>query len=393
MILAFACVPAMRAEQAPSTDPLNRTPAVREAFAAFYNMNYAVALQRFSAIRAEHPGDPIATDYVLDATLFQELNRLDLLDTTFYATDGFLTGKHTVADDPEARRTIEDLANAAIAQATSILAGHPDDVNALYARAWARSLLATYEGLAERAFTAALRLANGAKDDDEAVLKLDPNYVDADLVVGTYQYVVGALPFTFRLIIGIVGISGSKAKGMTMLEQAAEHGVLTSVDARTCMMLFLRREAKYEQAIAIAEGLAAEYPHDFLFQLEVANLEKDSGNGSAAIAQYQKVLAEARRPGYFHNAHLELADYGLGATLRGRSEYAAAAASFRNGAYQPTTSLELKQRCLLQAGEMFDLLHDRASAVANYQAAAQAGNDTDGGAQAQRFLSKPYTGK
>ena len=393
ILLAFGCCFVARGERAPSTAALNRTEPVRQAFAAFYNMNYPVALERFGAIRAEHPGDPLATDYVLDATLFQELNRLDLLDTTFYATDGFLTGRHTVAQDASAQTRIEDLANTATAQATTILAQHPNDVDALYARAWAKSLLATYEGLAERAFPTALHLATGAKADDETVLRLDPNYVDADLVVGTYQYVVGALPFTFRLLIGIVGISGSRTKGMALLENAAEHGVLTSVDARTCMMLFLRREAKYGQAITIAQGLASEYPHDFLFQLEVANLEKDSGNGTAAIAQYERVLAQARHPGFFHSAHLELADYGLGATLRGRSDYAEAASSFRNGASQPTTSPELKQRCFLAAGKMFDLLHDRTRALANYHAAMQAGNDSDGGAVASKLVDKPYTGK
>jgi tetratricopeptide (TPR) repeat protein len=397
LLLAFGACTSLRAEQSSpgliKTDPLNMTEPVRAAFAAFYNMNYPVALQRFDVIREEHPGNPLATDYVLDATLFQELNRLDLLDTTFYATDGFLTGRHTVEENPEAKKQIESLAQTAISEAGAILVREPKDVDALYARAWARALLAAYMGLAERAFPTALHLANAARDDDQTVLQTDPNYIDADLVVGTYQYVVGALPFTFRLLIGIVGISGSKTKGMAMLQQAAEHGVLTSVDARTCMMLFLRREAKYGQAIAIAEGLATEYPHDFLFELEVANLQKDSGAGDEAIEQYEKVLAQARRSGYFHSAHLELADYGLGATLRGRKKYAQAAVSFHNGAAQPTASPELKQRCLLAAGQMFDLMHDRARAIKNYNAAIEAGNDSDGGAAARKWLDKPYTGK
>ncbi len=397
LLLAFGACTSAGARQATSnplhTDPLNLTEPVRAAFTAFYNMNYPVALERFSAIRAGHPGNPLATDYVLDAALFQELNRLDLLDTTFYATDGFLTGKHTVAEDPEAKKQLESLAQAAIAEADTMLAREPKDVNALYARAWARALLATYQGLAERAFSSALHLADQARDDDQAVLQIDPDYVDADLVVGTYQYVVGSLPFAFRLLIGIVGISGSKPKGMAMLQRAAAHGVLTSVDARTCMMLFLRREAKYGQAIHLAEGLAAEYPHDFLFQLEVANLEKDGGDGEAAIVEYKKVLAQARRPGYFHGAHLELADYGLGATLRGRNEYAPAAVSFQHGAEQPTASSELKQRCLLAAGQMFDLMHERARALENYNAAIGVGADTDGGAAARKWLDKPYTGK
>jgi hypothetical protein len=37
---------------------------------------------------------------LLDAVIFQELYRLDLLDTTFYANDGFLTGRHATEEDP-----------------------------------------------------------------------------------------------------------------------------------------------------------------------------------------------------------------------------------------------------------------------------------------------------
>ena len=60
-------------------------------------------MPRFEKIHGEHPGDPMATAYLLDAVLFRELNRLDLLDTTFYANDGFLTGKHTVVENPQVR--------------------------------------------------------------------------------------------------------------------------------------------------------------------------------------------------------------------------------------------------------------------------------------------------
>ena len=43
---------------------------------------------------------------LLDAVVFQELYRQDLLDTTFYANDGFLTGKHATEEDPKKRDQI-----------------------------------------------------------------------------------------------------------------------------------------------------------------------------------------------------------------------------------------------------------------------------------------------
>ena len=76
------------------TNPLNRDPLVREAYAHFYNLDYPGAVKRFEHIHEAHPGDPQATALLLNALIFQELYRLDLLDTTFYANDGFLTGRH-----------------------------------------------------------------------------------------------------------------------------------------------------------------------------------------------------------------------------------------------------------------------------------------------------------
>lgn len=374
------------------TNPLNRTPQVREAFELFYNMRYDEAIEDFEKIQGAHPGDAMATDYLLDAVLFRELNRLDLLDTTFYANDGFLTGKHTVAENPATRDRIKALADEAVNEANAELKANPNDVNALFARGWARSLEATYLAMAERAFGAGLHQALGARSDCDRVLELDKNYVDAKLVVGVYQYVVGALPLAFKLVVGFVGIHGSKAAGMAMLRDDAANGVITAVEAKTAMALFLRREAHYDEAVEIARGLAEEYPHDYLLMLEEANLEKDGGAGMKAIETYQRLIELARRPGYFPEAHLELAYFGLGDSLRGQKKYAEAVDAYREGADQPNTSPELKRRCLLQAGESYDLMGRRQQAAQEYQAVLRAGSDTTQGDLARKYLRSAYEG-
>ncbi|MBX6360128.1 MAG: hypothetical protein IRZ03_08620 [Acidobacterium ailaaui] len=375
------------------TDPLNRDTKVREAFDRFYIMDYNGAISRFETIQGEHPTSPLTTDYLLYATLFKELFRLDLLDTTFYANDGFLTGRHTVVEDPQVRDQIKSLADKAVRQADIQLQSNQNDVNALFARGWAKSLEATYIAMVERSFGPALHLALSARSDHVRVLQLDPNYVDAKLVVGVYEYVVGALPLPFKLLIGIAGIHGSKATGMEMLRDAAARGIITSVESRTCMMLFLRREARYAEATQIAESLVSQYPRDFLFRLEVANLQKDAGLGPVAIASYREVVDLAKKPGYFPATHLELVYFGLGDSLRGQKMYADAVEAYREGAFQPTTSPELKRRCLLAAGEVYDLMRDHARAKEQYQAVIDMGADTVQGQQAQKFMKTSYTGK
>ena len=374
------------------SNPLYREPAVQQAFGQVYRMNYKVAIGEFEKIQAQNPGNPMATDYVLDAVVFQELNRQDLLDSTFYANDGFLSGGHTVAADPQARARVKSLSSEAIGQANAELKSNPNDVNALFARGWAKALEAVYSGMGERAFGAGLRQALSAKGDCDRVLQLDPNYVDAKLVTGVYQYVVGTLPLAFKLLFGFVGIHGSKSRGMTALEDDAAHGTVTQVEAKTAIMLFLRREGKYAEAAQVAQGLAQQYPHGFLFRLEQANLQKDGGEGMTAVYTYEHLIALAKKPGYFDSAHVELAYFGLGEALRGQKKYAAAVQAYRDGAFQPMTSTELKRRCLLKAGETYDLMNEHAKAVQQYDAVLSAGSDTVQGNLARKYINSPYTG-
>ena len=380
-----------RAEKV-DTNPLNREPDVEAAFRLFYNMDYDAALPRFETIQREHPGNPMATAYLLDAVLFRELNRLDLLDTTFYANDGFLTGKHTVVEDPNVRDRIHALSNEAIDEADAELKTNPDDVNALFARGWVKSMQAVYSAMVERVFAGSLKQALGARNDCDRVLQLDPHYVDAELVTGVYQYVVGSLNVAFKLLIGIMGIHGSKGTGLALLRDDSEHGVITRVEAKTSMMLFLRREAQYPAAVEIAKGMAEEYPHDYLFWLEEANLEKDGGDGMVAVDTYERLIEQAKQPGYFPNAHLELAYFGLGDSLRGQKRYAEAVAAYQEGAMQATTSPELKRRCLLEAGKTYDLMREHDKAVEQYEAVLSAGSDTAQGELARKYMKSAYSG-
>ena len=375
------------------TNPMNREPLVREAFQHFYNLDYPGAVERFERVQAAHPGDPQATALLLEAVVFQELYRLDLLDTTFYANDGFLSGRHATTEDPKTRDRILRLADEAVREANARIGKNPNDIDALYARGWARALQCAYIAMAERGFRAGFGVATKAKDDEMRVLELDPNYADAKLVAGVYEYVVGALPWPFKLVIGFAGITGSKSKGMEMLTDAGNRGVTTSIEARTVIALFLRREARYREAIQEVRGLKSLYPRDFLFCLEEANLRKDAGEGMDAVAAYREVLADDGRPGYFADARLELADFGLGDALRGQRHFDEAAQAYEQAGWTKDIGPELKIRSLLAAGECRDMNGERSLAIRDYQAAIEAGPGTARADTARKRLRSPYKGK
>lgn len=326
------------------TAALNRDPQVQDGYRHFYNLDYDGALKIFEDVSQHHPGDPLAIDYVLEVIVFKELYRLDLLDTTLYAHEGFLNGKHVVAENPAIKDRVENLTAQAVSIADQKIRANPRDVDAYYARAMARSMKATYIGLVERSLVSGLRLALQARGDDEKALQIDPNYVDAEMVPAIHQFVVGTLPGPLKMMAGLFGVHGDKAKGIALLRDCANRGVITSVEARTTLMIFLRHEARYVEAIQVAQSLEAQFPRDYLFALEVANLQKDAGNGTAAVREYRAILAQANRPGYYPSIHPELAWFGLAETLRGQNDKAGALRAFREVVSQPTSGPDIKHR-------------------------------------------------
>ena len=395
LALAFASLASAQSPN-PHTDPLNFDPIVRDGYTHFYNLDYDGALTRFDQVLKAHPQDPMASGYVLMATIFRELYHQDLLDTTYYAHDSFLTNQRKVDVPPATRQRIESLLNQVqniVDQRLKDNPNDPDAKNLYFARGYARGLHAAFITLADHSFFAAARQGLAARNDSEATLKLDKDYADADMAIGIQQFAVASLPRLVRMMVGIAGVGGNKQHGLDLLRISAEHGFVTSVESRTTLSLFLRHDGRYPEALAVQRGLAQQYPHDYLFRLEEANLTKDKGDGPGAIAIYKQVIADARRPGYFTDPRLEMAFFGLADTERGQNDIAAAAQHYIESAAQPDNSDWLRKRAQLNAGQMLDLLHDHPAAVVQYQRAAAPGGDQTQSDTARKLIKLPYTGR
>jgi len=382
-----------RAQGNAHTDPLNLDPVVRQGYEHFYNLDFDGALGYFNKVTQAHPNEPMAWNYVLVTMIFRELYHQDLLDTTYYAHDSFLSNKRTISVAPGSRQEIESLTNKVISMCDARIAANSKDKNAYFARGYAKGMHAVFITLVEHSFASAARQGYQARNDSEAVLKIDPAYADAKMAIGIQEFAVASLPRWVRMIVGIMGVGGNREGGLAMLRDAAAHGVVTSVESRTILSLFLRHDARYAEALQVQRGLAEQVPHNYLFQLEVANLLKDSGLGEQAMAAYQHVLDLAKTPGYFVDPRLQLAWFGLADTQRGYNDVKGAAFGYLQAAEQTNCSDWLRKRAQLNAGEMDDLLHDRAQAVRMYQMAAAPGGDQSQADAARKYLKTPFVGK
>jgi Tetratricopeptide repeat len=342
-------------------DPLNLT-----AFNHFYNLDYDHAVAEFEQVLERHPDDPFAVNHLLTAVLFRELYRIGALNTGDYANDSFIHAPLHPAN-PKVQQRIKDLTGRALGLEEERLHAHPKDVDALYARGVTRAQFATYTALIERAWFSALRNAVGARHDHERVLELASDDVQAKLIVGAHNYVVGSLPWGMKVAASMIGLSGNKEKGLEYLRQCAAGNGETSVDAQILLVLFLRREGQYDEALRVERSLIPRYPQDVLMALEEGNLLRAAGRRQEAEAVYRKVW-QSGKEGRYGSLHYEISALNLGDMLRGEKDFGGAAAAYELVSQVPQPDPIVAQKANLGAGEMYDLLKKRDLAITKYQA-------------------------
>jgi hypothetical protein len=391
LCLSFALSASANAQSAPAQKTLHgapRDPLTDVAFEHFYNMEYDRATQEFEKLVEKHPDDPFAVNHLLTVVLMHDLYDTGAMNTGDYANDSFI-GRTPRPTDQKIKDQIKELVKRALALEEQQLKNNPNDINALYCRGVTRAQFAVYTGLVERAWFSALRNAVGARHDHERVLELDPAFIDAKLVVGTHNYVVGNLPWSVKVAAAIAGLSGSKDKGLTYLREVAKSDGENSVDAKVVLTLFLRREHHYDEALAYMQDLAANFPKNHLFPTEIANLQRASGDLPAAQATYRRVWQNGRE-GKYGTLHYELAAWGLGELLRSKKDLPAAAAAYELVNQAPEPDPDILQKANLAAGEMYDLMQKRDLAMKRYETVLAGNANTGPADQARRYIREAY---
>jgi tetratricopeptide (TPR) repeat protein len=380
---AAGAIPSSAATANSAHDPL-----IDSAFEHFYNMDYDRSIQEFEKGLERHPNSPFAANHLLSAILMRELYRMGAMNTGEYANDSFIGQSHRTAD-PKVKERIKQLVQRAEGLEEQELKADPNSVDALYARGVTRAQFSLYTALVERAWFSALRNGVGARHDHERVLELNPEYVDAKLVVGTHNYVMGSLPWSVKTAVALVGLSGTKEKGLQYLHEVADSSGENNIDAKVVLAVFLRRERRYDEARALMHDLAGRYPRNYLFPLEEANLLRAAGHTQEAASAYRKVWQNGRE-GKYGTLHYEVAAWGLGELLRSQKDYSGAAAAYDMVSQASGPDPETLQKANLAAGEMYDLLHQRDLAMKKYQTVLALNGSTAPAEKAREHIKEAY---
>ena len=369
---------------------------------ALFNLDYDVARQKFKEMTRLYPDDPTGTEMLATTLWLETLNQARRLQAAIYSTQSFYAGTED-KPDPRVVQDFRDLTRRATQLAEARLRRNPRDPQTLYVLGATESLKAAFAATVERRFMAALRSGSDGIDTQRDVIKLDPNFHDAELTIGMYDYIVGTLPLPVRMLASIGGIHGSKKRGIQTLERVAKDGQWTRDDARVLLIAIYKKEKRFLEALALSRELQAKYPHNYLFRLETADslvsqaaIERQASKTreaeameSEAVRTFETMLHERPAAGAAPRA-LDLIHFRYGEALLLMAQAERAATEFLAATTVSGADVGTVSRAHLRAAQSFDLAGKRNEALAEYQVVLSRPNIYDSYDQARRGQKEPY---
>src|SRR5215216_7913395 len=263
VVLLLAAVPA------PAQDQQARLDALRaEGNEALYNLDYETARTRFKKMMDLAPDHPAGAQCYASSLWVQQLNDTWRLKSTLYSDSS--SDAKTRVDRKQAdefrrwTRQAKQLAEARLRK-------DPKDIEALYFLGAAEGLEAAFAAGVERKFMRAFRAGTDSVERHRAVLKLSPDFHDAELTIGLMNYVVGSLPLPTKMIAATMGVRGSKNRGLEALERVAKEGKWARDLSRMMLIDLYKRERRFQDAAEMARQLAEKYPRNNLFKLQMTD--------------------------------------------------------------------------------------------------------------------------
>jgi hypothetical protein len=240
-----------------------------EGYEALYNLDYEGARKRCREMIQIAPDNPSGPQCFAASLWVEQLNESWELKSTLYSTKAYTEGKRKTdpAKAAEFRKWIRQTKTLAEAK----LKQEPRDIDALYFLGAAEGLDAAYAAAVEKKYRAALSNGSDAVDRHREVLKLAPDFRDAELTIGLQNYIVGSLPLPLKVIAGTMGVRGSKKRGLETLERVAVEGHWARDLARVLLVDLYKREKRWKDAVATARQLSEKYPRNYLFKLQMAD--------------------------------------------------------------------------------------------------------------------------
>jgi len=221
------------------------------------------------------------------------------------------------------------------------------------------------------------------------LIEEDPEYYDAYLIAGVYEYVVGSIPWYLKWAALILGHSGNKQDGLRYLKLASEKGQYICLEAQTVLMVLYVYEKLYGEAFRIAHELSANYPRNFLLPLCAAQIARMAGlkeQAASLLLQVERRI-EAKQPN-FDKIPLETFRYDLGCELVDMGMHDKAYQRFKQAVDDPVTPERQRALSHLRLGQILQWQGNNLEAAQHYRKVLALRDVENSHSQARKWLRK-----
>jgi tetratricopeptide (TPR) repeat protein len=382
LILALAALAGPVAAQ----DPL----AV-QAFDHFYNLEYDEAIEELQRAIALNPNSPDLHNNLAENIVFREMFRDGALESELVSGNNSFLRRPKLNPSPETEKWFLNEVARSMALSEARLRSNPNDPSALYAEGIAYGLRSDYFWIVKKSWRDSLKDATSARRLHNRVSELQPGNVDARLVQGLDDYIVGSLPLVYRMLGFLAGIHGDKEKGIREVQDVAQNGKENRVDAQIFLCALYRRENQPRMAIPLVQDLIRRYPRNFLLRLELSQMYSLAGDGAGALSVVREVAAMKTRhaPGY-DKLPWERIYFQQGSIQFWYRDFDAALENMKKVAAAPELDLNTGAFAYLRMGQIYDLTNRRSLALAAYRKAIAYAPDAEAAQESKKYLSAPY---
>ena len=375
--------------------PRDRTPdpLLERGFDHFYNLEYTEAMAIFAKAIELAPDDPYRHNALAEAVLFRMMYRSGALESQMVTGGNPFLRLPKMEATPEEERLFSTSIQKVLDLTGRTLAKNPNDIKAMYAQGVALGFRSTYEYLVRKAWLDSLRDATAARKIHNRVSELDPQWIDARMTQGAHDYLVGSLPFFYRMLGFLAGFHGDREQGIRTLELVAKQGYSTQIDAQILLGVIYRRERRPWVAVPTIERLRKLYPRNFLVLFEASQMYADMGDKTKALQALDEIDALKRggAPG-FRTLSEERILFARGNLLFWYEDIDAAIALLeRATANASVLDPNSGPSAWLRLGQCYDIKGWHGKAQQAYARASAFTPDSDPAHEARHYASSPFT--
>jgi tetratricopeptide (TPR) repeat protein len=368
------------------------TALVERGYDHFYNLEYPEAIADFERAIALDPSVPDYHNHLAHAIVFQEMYRNGALESELVSgANSFLRRPKMNPPAATEKRFLDEVAKS-MQLCEARLAKNPNDIAALYAEGIAYGLRSDYYWVVKKSWRDSLADATAARRLHNRISQLEPSNVDARMVEGLHDYIVGSLPWHWRMFGFLIGIRGDKEKGIRTVQDVARNGKDNKLDATIFLCALYRRENRPRLAVPLIQDLIQRFPRNYILRQELAEMYSMSNDKNDALATLAQVadLKTHHAPGfdrlpwekiYFQEGVVQFWYRDLDQALENLTKVTAHSGEvdLNTGAY-----------AFLRIGQIYDMTHRRALALESYRKAIAYAPEADASQEARKYLSAPY---